>query len=59
MQTGDAGSSDGAPSLSSLFFRDFSGISASRSLFLRVGAGCAIARKQKEKPLESCVIPTV
>ena len=40
-------------------FRNFSVISASWGLFLRFWAGCAIAHKAKEKPLEYCVIPTV
>ena len=40
-------------------FGKFSVNPASWSLFLRFGAGCAIAHKAKEKPLEYCVIPTV
>ena len=40
--------------LKSKTFRNFSVISASWSLFLRFLAGCAIAHKAKEKPLESC-----
>lgn len=45
--------------LKSKAFRNFSVISASWGLFLRFWAGCAIAHKAKEKPLEYCVIPTV
>ena len=40
-------------------FGRFSEIHTSWSLFWRVVAGCAIAHKAKEKPLEHCVIPTV
>ena len=40
-------------------FGKFSVNPASWSLFLRFWAGCAIAHKAKEKPLEYCVIPTV
>ena len=40
-------------------FGKFSVNPASWCLFFRVGAGCMIAHKAKEKPLEYCVIPTV
>ena len=40
-------------------FGRFSEIHTFWSLFFRVEAGCAIAHKAKEKPLESCWIPTV
>ena len=40
-------------------FGKFSVNPASSGLFWRFGAGCAIAHKAKEKPLELCAIPTV
>ena len=40
-------------------FRNFSVISASSSLFLRVFAGCSGMNRRKEKPPETCLFPVV
>jgi len=45
--------------LKSKEFGKNSGNPASSSLFLPIVAGCASRTNKKEKPLESCWIPTV
>ena len=45
--------------LKSKSFRNFSVISASCSLFLRVFVGCSGMNRRKEKPPETCLFPVV